>query len=351
MARNNKIQEEEVQKVPRELDIEDDFNIDDSAEVPNVQLKEVEKVERINTRVPESSYSNQQYTTPINPLRNERIIVRFLGRKNGIWGDNPKHVLAGGMSENAVRKFVVPLLSTGAYVNVLTNNEKEYLEQALGLEYNAMSIYKKENNFWSDANPNGINSVTLHKQDNYFDLSNPVDYIKYKILLANKNLIAPSLQVLEDKPKATYQYVIISENDETKMAKSNMSVTMRCYKEFGKIEDDRDKLRMIVETITGKPTAPNTKIDILQAEINKLIQKDGKMFLRIATDELLDTKVLIKKSIEAGLIVKRGDYLYVREDNSPLCEYGEEPTFNIAAKYLSNPKRQELKFSLEAKLK
>ena len=37
---------------------EDDFNIDDSAEVPNVQLKEVEKVERINTRVPESSYSN-----------------------------------------------------------------------------------------------------------------------------------------------------------------------------------------------------------------------------------------------------------------------------------------------------
>ena len=122
MARNNKIQEEEVQKVPQE---NLDFNIDDSAEVPNVQLKEVEKVERINTRVPESSYSNQQYTTPINPLRNERIIVRFLGRKNGIWGDNPKHVLAGGMSENAVRKFVVPLLSTRAYVNVLTNNEKE----------------------------------------------------------------------------------------------------------------------------------------------------------------------------------------------------------------------------------
>ena len=67
-----------------------------------------------------------------------------------------------------------------------------------------MSMYKKENNFWSDAYPNGINSVTLHKQDNYFDLSNPVDYIKYKILLANKNLIAPSLQVLEDRPKATY---------------------------------------------------------------------------------------------------------------------------------------------------
>ena len=47
----------------------------------------------------------------INPLRNERVIVRFLGRKSGIWGDNPKHVLAGGMAENSVRTFVVPLLS------------------------------------------------------------------------------------------------------------------------------------------------------------------------------------------------------------------------------------------------
>ncbi|MGN0144311.1 MAG: hypothetical protein ACI398_04965 [Clostridium sp.] len=211
------------------------------------------------------------------------------------------------MSDNAVRKFVVPLLSTGAFVNVLTNNEKEFLEQALGLEYNAMSIYKKENNFWSDANPNGINSVILHKQDNYLDLSNPVDYIKYKILLANKNLIAPSLQVLEDKPKATYQFVIVSENDEAKVAKNDMSITMRCYKEFGKIEGDKDKLRLIVELITGKPTAPNVKTDILEAQINKLIQKDGKMFLRIITDELLDTKVLIKKSLEAGLIAKRGD--------------------------------------------
>lgn len=348
MARNNKIQEEEVQNVPQD-DL--DFDLDDSVEVPNVPLKEVKEVEKINTRVQERQY-NQQYTsTPINPLRNERIIVRFLGRKNGIWGDNPKHVLAGGMSENAVRKFVVPLLSTGAYVNVLTNNEKEYLEQALGLEYNAMSVYKKENNFWSDANPNGINSVLLHKQDNYFDLSNPVDYIKYKILLANKNFIAPSLQVLEDKPKATYQFVIISENDETKVAKNNMSVTMRCYKEFGKIEGNKDKLRLIVELITGKPTAPNVKTDILEAQINNLIQKDGKMFLRIITDELLDTKVLIKKSLEAGLIAKRGDQLYLREGNTPLCEYGEEPTFNIAAKYLSNPKRQEIKFSLEAKLK
>lgn len=43
--------------------------------------------------------------------------------------------------------------------------------------------------------------------------------------------------------------------------------------------------------------------------------------------------------------------LYLKSDGSPLCGDNEEPTLSVAAKFLSTPKRQELKFSLEAKLK
>lgn len=90
------------------------------------------------------------------------------------------------MAENASRTFVVPRLSSGMFVNVLTDAEKAFLEEIMGLEYNSLSIYKKVDNFWDDSNENGISKVTLKKQDNYFDLSNPEDYIRYKILLANK---------------------------------------------------------------------------------------------------------------------------------------------------------------------
>ncbi len=113
---------------------------------------------------------------------------------------------------------------------------------------------------------------------------------------------------------------------------------MMCYKEFGKIENDIDTLRVIVETIDGRPTAPNVKLEFLQTKANELIQGDSKLFLRIITDPLLPTKVLIKKAIEANLISKRGNFLYLRSDNSPLCGVNEEPTFNVAAKYLNNPK-------------
>ena len=324
-----------------------DFDIDDST-VEAIPLQEVEKEIPMTKETKKTTVKSPAAT--VNCLRNERVIIRHIPKESGMV-TNPKHILFGGMAENAVRTFVVPRLSSGMFVNILTDSEKAFLEEVMGLEYNALSIYKKVDNFWDDSNESGISRVRLTKQDNYLNLADPEDYIRYKILLANKDYIAPSLQTLQDSPKATYQFVIISEGDETKSAKDNMSATMRCYKEFGKVENDINTLRVIVETIDGRPTAPTAKLEFLQGRINTLIQADSKIFLRVITDPMLSTKVLIKRAIEAGLISNRGNYLYLKSDNTPLCEVNEEPTLNIAAKFLNAPKNQEIKFALEAKLK
>lgn len=280
----------------------------------------------------------------INCLRNERVIVKHVPKETGIVRD-PKHILYGGMAEGAVRWLTVPRLTSGMYVNVLTNAEKTCLEEVMGLEYNALSIYNKVDNFWDNY------QVRLTKQDNFLNLADPDDYIKYKVLLANKDLIAPSLQDLEDHPKATYQFVIIHENEESQASKKKMNATMQAYMEFGKIQENADILRTIIETIDGRPTSKNSKIESLQEKVGKLIQADARLFVRVATDPLLSTKVLIKKAIEGGLISNRGGMLYLKADGTPLCGDNEEPTLNIAAKYLNMPKHQDLKFSLEAKLK
>lgn len=285
----------------------------------------------------------------VSCLTNERVIVRHINKPGMV--TNPKHVLYGGMAENATRTYVVPRLSSGVFVNVLTKQEKDFLEYALGLEPNAMSVHKKVDNFWDDSNPNGINRVRLNKQDNYLNLNDPADYVKYKILLANKNAIAPSVQELQDRPKATYEFVIVKESDETKLAKQGMTYTMSCYKEYGKIEDDKDKLRVVVEIITGRPTSPNVKLEQLQTKANELIQSNPKQFLAIVSDEYLNVKTLIKKAVERNIISKKNDLYYLSKDGSPLCELGEESTFNIAAKYLSSPKHQELRFMIESQVK
>lgn len=302
---------------------------------------------------PKEAASRKQVETtgePICCLRNERVIVRFVPRQSGIV-TNPKHILYGGMAEGAIRKFAVPKLSSGMFVNVLTDNEKAYLEEVMGLEYNALSIYKKVDNFWDDSNEGGISTVRLTKGDNYLNLADPEDYIRYKILLANKDFIAPSLQELEDHPKRTYQFVIVQEGEETRNANKEMSATMQSYMEFGKIQDNVQMLRTIIEVLDGRPTAKNTKPEFLQQRVNKLIQADARLFLRVIKDPLLPTKVLIKGAIEGGLISNRGGMLYLKSDGTPLCGDNEEPTLNVAARFLSSPKHQELKLSLEAKLK
>ena len=285
----------------------------------------------------------------INCLRNEQVIVRYLPKQSRMV-TNPKHVLFGGMAENATRTFVVPMLSSGRYVNVLTDSEKDFLEELMGLPTNALSIYKKVDNFWDDANEAGISKVTLRKQDNYLNLANVEDYIRYKILLANKEYIAPSLEALETNPKATYQFVILTEDSETQSAKKGMTILMQCYTAYGKIEDDVDALRVIIETLTGVTVHKNTKKEFLQTKANELIQGNSKMFLKIATDPMLQTKVLIRRCIEGGLIAHRGNQYYIKEGNIPMCEDGE-PTLNVAAQWINLPKNQEIKLSLEAKLK
>lgn len=280
----------------------------------------------------------------VNPLRNEKIYVRFVPRDNGL----PKnHVCFGGRVDGASDSFVVPVLrSTGQYKNILTNAEKDFLEEALGLDYNALSVYKRDNNYWDNYRVRIDNA----KEGLHLNLSDPEDYIKYKVLLANSDIIAPSVQERIDRPKATYRYELVRENDEDVLEGAKFDAKKQSYKEFGKIEDDLDTMRVLVELLDARPYSQNEKAVFLKSRISNLIDSDPKKFLAQITDPLLHAKVLIRRGTEVGVLTKRGDYYYLKSDNSPLCDAGEDPTLSIAAKYLNLPSHQDIKFILESEV-
>ena len=228
------------------------------------------------------------------------------------------------MAGGAHKTYCTPMLRSGSYVNVLTDDEKRFFEKILGIN---LSVYEKDNNFWANR------YVRLGKEPNYFDMSDPYQYIDVKILLANKDKICPSISELEEHPKATYQFVIVNEGDDIKRAASNMTVMQMCMKEYGKIENDVDLLRQIVETIDGRPIASNVKIEFLQGKVFELIQANAKLFLNVVEDPYLKTKVFIKKALEAGVVQKRNDFYYY--EGQPLCEAGEDSTLSMASKFLN----------------
>lgn len=281
----------------------------------------------------------------INCLSNERVIVRFVPKENAMAGNNPRHAISGGMADTSTRTYVVPQLRSGQLVDVLTKDEKAFLENYLGMEDNSLSVHRTENNFWKRF------KVILHKYDNILNLSDALDYIKYKVLKANSNLIAPDLQTLQDFPKATYEFVLIKESENVNAGLTKMAAKKRAYAIYGKMEEDRDTMRVVVETLTRKPVADTTTKDALAVEVDRLIDSNVKEFLRVAEDKYLPTKVLLRNGIEAGIVANRDGRLYLRDagGDTPLCNSGE-PTLSVAAGFLNEPKHNEIKLLIEAKV-
>lgn len=320
------------------LDKFDGMSVDFTEDAPTIVQSEQVKV-----RVQESGIvSNKDTTTLINCLINKKVTVKFIPNESGFILD-PKHVLYGGLGQTSKRRFVVPVQQNGVFKNVLTNNEKNYLEYIMGLPDNAMSVYKKIDNYWENR------YVTLGKEATILDLSVPDDFIKYKILLANEDYIAPSEQSLRELRKATYQFVMVDEEDAINSSVDSITTSAKAYMIFGEYQTNLKKLAAITEFATGKKVSKLDKA-FVYAQAQTAILEDANKFIKAAEDPYLDIRILIGDAVEKGHVTKRGHYYYLTETKAPLCNNKQEPTINVACQYLSAPKNQEILFTLQSKV-
>lgn len=269
-------------------------------------------------------------------LPDTTIMVKYIKRKKGMASNvGDDHVISGGMLNGSVKKFQAPLLKNNSIANVLTKEEKEHLESLTGLD---LSVY---GDFWYD------HQVSLRKDDNLLNLSNPIDYISYKILTFLKNDIAPTWA--ERNLKQTYQFVITSSDEELTEKKAGFDNKKEAFKLYGKIEDDKDKLIGILTLLTNKPISKETTLKWLQTKVEEFIDSKPESFVVLMKDKSLDTKFLINNAIEKGIIIKTGNK-YSTNDGLDLCENSQIPTFENAITYIDNPKHQDVRSFIEAKM-
>jgi len=272
-------------------------------------------------------------------LPNEIVTVRFIPRKKGMAanvGDN--HVISGGMLTNSVRGFVLPRkIRGGGLVNALTKAEKETLEEETGID---LSVYGK---FWETF------KVKLRKDDasNVFDLSTPMGYISLKVLEKYEDDIAHSWVERDNKP--TYQFVITRPGEVTDDNKAKLDVKKEAFKLYGKIEDNKDKLISILKLLTNKPISSQSTLKWVQGLVEEYVDKTPSKFLSVIQDESFETRALINKGIETG-IIKRNGNKYATVDGLDLCENGSVATIDNAVKYLDNHKHQDVRDLIEAKI-
>tara|TARA_B110000902_G_scaffold110138_1_gene130013 strand:+ start:3431 stop:4351 length:921 start_codon:yes stop_codon:yes gene_type:complete len=274
-------------------------------------------------------------------LENKIVSVKYISREsNGI--KDIKHVAHGGLLNGAEIAIPAPTMDNGKMKNLLTNVEKDGLEHLLnGVN---LSIY---GDFWKEggeAYTMGILPIYLSKDERRLDLSDPYDYIRFKVLQACP-IVANSLD--EVRHKATNRFVLTSASEVMAKEISKVGSKVQAYKLFVKYEDDKSVLRYSLRNL-GRNTNRSHKMDFLQSELHKELEKNPGLVCSVMGDEYLKTKVLLEEAYEFGA-VNKVDKNYYNLDDEPISD-GDTPTFQVAAEYLASNLGQEMRLSLEARL-
>lgn len=326
----------ESSKVHGTVDLSEDFPVDITEVVKAKAKPSRDTVERMY----ETSGDGKGLK---NCLRDETIIIKYVNREGGLVTDK-NHVLYGGLSQKATVTLTVPQLASGTLVNVLTNSEKAYLEYVMGLPENALSIYRKTDNFWHNR------TCSFGKDENILRLDNPDDYIKYKIALANPNIVASSLEELKLGKKASYRFVITSEEEKIEDSLSEMNIKEQAFRLYSQYKKDKDTLLYVLRFGPKKVFTENTKSNVIIFNIDKFITENPSKFVELLEDEFLDTKIEILKGVKAGVVKMRSNHYYLSNTNQPLCDYGKNPTLESAAEFINRPENQEMLFLIQASI-
>ena len=237
-------------------------------------------------------------------LPNKKVLVVPVRRKGRWLPDNHE---ASFLFKHSYFQVVVPKDGrTGELRDPLTPAERAYFEnKASGLALNSgdLSTLKKDDNFWTNFR------VKLDKNVLQLDLSKPMDYLRYKVLLVNGEIVAPSSA--EKYTKGTYRFAIVEEDYQHEERVKAASEKKTAYKFFGKIDNSPTKMKDFLNVYYtqkpgGKQVPPNAKKEFLIAEIEKLIEGDLLGFLKLADDKDYDKKVLIFTAQRAGALVREG---------------------------------------------
>lgn len=257
------------------------------------------------------------------------------------WIKNQRHAAFFKM-EGAYESYPVAMSRNGQLKNPFTNEEKEHLEQLLGYTNNELSVYNKQGVLREE-------NVRLTKDPLELNLSDPLDYIKYKVLLTNSDKIAPSVK--DKTKKGTYKFYIEDADDLVEMQSKSASIQQTAWKEFGKMEDNRNKLTSFLRVYGQVMRIPNqkinkdTKLEFLQAKVSEVVQKNPQAFVEIVTHEDFETLLLIAQGVESGVIKREGTKYSLKEGD----KLGD--TLKTTVSYLKMASNQELCLVIEQQIK
>lgn len=273
-------------------------------------------------------------------LPNKKVYVRPIEGRGWL----PKGHEASFLFMDSHYEFVTASLEQGGLIDPLTPEEREYFEDkarsGMTFETGDLSIYKKEDNFWHTF------KCRLYDRAKTLDLSNPMDYLTYKMLLTNKNLICPSSDPADIARKWEYKYYIAEEGEEVKHRARKVHDKNKAYKAAGRMEGSIEEMQDFLKQYKlrnpkfKKFIPDDAKPEFYMTEIDKILEDDIATFLEIVDDPLFEDKKLLVKALETGAIELVG-----RSYQNPEGVHMGDSA-NECVKFLNSPANNDIKMQV-----
>lgn len=242
-------------------------------------------------------------------LPNKKLKLKPVKKARGKNGEITVRHEANFLYRNAKNRFEPCLYQDGQLRNPLTKEEQQYYESdecPLSFKPGDLAVDKDEKNYWTSKRAR----ITLDENSLEFDLSDDMDYLKYKILLTYPKLFAAKPEYLEKgNPNWRREFLYVFEpiNYEEHKKAENYASESEMYRFMFRIENDKD---MMINTLTllnpKQRVAPNVTQDFLKGELNSFIKNSPKRFSEVMKDEDLEYKAILKRGIDKGAIKVEG---------------------------------------------
>jgi hypothetical protein len=234
--------------------------------------------------------------------------------------------------------LVVPFdKAKGRLVDPLNDEERDILEQKLAMKKGELSIYRKgKDNFWHSFR------VELDKEGIVLNLNEPMDYIKYKVLLTTPQ-IAESWE--KRFARGEIKFAIVDGEYEVKEHAKAADYKRKAYVFLDSIEGNREKM-IDVLTVYGKRPSKDASKDFLITAIDDIISnpKTIAKFMEIVEDKNFEKRLFIEKCLEAGAVLKMKSK-YSLPGGDVIGNSIDE-----AIEYINNKKNNEIYATLKAQV-
>ena len=210
--------------------------------------------------------------------------------------------------------------------------EQEFFERMLGLNKGELDVGKyrtdEKGNRYPDTFWQKLGTVKLRNEANTLDLSNPMDMIKYKVLMLNKNVVAPS--PAEKNKKRTYRFMIVDQEIAEVQEKQDLNTKLEAFAWFARIKADINELKEVMWLSDSRITT-TSNYDFVFSYVGKLVNDSPANFLKVVQDPHKDSKLLLMRAVKSGSLVLSKEKTYQFLDGKDIGATGQ------AIKWIEDP--------------